>query len=123
MVEHVADLRETMAGLAGLLRPGGWFFSTLPNIDSLPARLSGERWNCILLEHLWYFSPATYRRFLGDLELDIRRVEGFNYPVDVATLLRRIEQTYGLRLPFAGSGRMIVRLPIGLMFVAGRKRG
>ncbi|MSP32206.1 MAG: methyltransferase domain-containing protein [Pseudolabrys sp.] len=63
VVEHLPDLADDIAILRSLLKPGGWFFCTVPNVASLAARMSGEQWNCYLLEHLWYFSPNTLTKY------------------------------------------------------------
>lgn len=63
VVEHLPNLSKDIATLRSLLKPGSWFFCTIPNVASLAARLSGERWNCYLLEHLWYFSPKRSQNF------------------------------------------------------------
>jgi hypothetical protein len=87
------------------------------------ARLSGETWNCILLEHLWYFSPETFRRYLRRFGFETVKIKPFARPVDLGTLALRLSQTYNipaLRLP-PGLARMVVSLPIGLMFAIARK--
>jgi SAM-dependent methyltransferase len=123
VVEHLAPLDAYMKAIGSVLKPGGLFFATLPDISSLVARLSGETWNCILLEHLWYFSPETLRRYLRRFGLDTLKIEPFPRPVDFDTLLLRASQTYGtpsLRLPQA-LARLVISLPIGLMFAVARK--
>jgi hypothetical protein len=42
-----------------VLKTGGHLFVTVPNSESFVARAMGKRWNMLLLEHLWYFSPKT----------------------------------------------------------------
>jgi SAM-dependent methyltransferase len=123
VVEHLASLDAYMTAIASVLKPNGLFFATLPDISSLVARLSGETWNCILLEHLWYFSPVTYRRYLRRFGFETLRIDSFPRPVDLDTLALRAGQTYGtpaLRLP-KSLGRKVLSLPIGLMFAAARK--
>lgn len=123
--EHLPGLDTDLAAVHGLLRPQGLMFCSLPDITSTLARLSGRRWNCLLLEHLWYFSPATFRRFAANHGFDVIHVSGFRYPADLATLVQRLAQTFGIKKillpPFLGD--RVVGLPVGLMFVVCRKRG
>jgi SAM-dependent methyltransferase len=119
VLEHLPLIASDVAMLRSLLKPGGWFFCTVPNVASLAARLSGSRWNCYLLEHLWYFSPATLTRFMESHGFVRREVRGFPFPVDVATLASRIGQIYGMTPPIPKSvGGWTLALPIGEMFAA-----
>ena len=76
-----------MERLITLLKPGGRLYLTVPNSASWVARLSGEKWNMLLLEHLWYFDPATLTRFLGRCGFAIDTIKAIGYPVDLATVL------------------------------------
>ena len=73
----------------------------------------------LLLEHLWYFEPATLRRFLGRCGFAVDAIRPIPYPVDLATVLLRARQTYGGWIPPPSTilAKFIVKLPIGLMFV------
>jgi SAM-dependent methyltransferase len=119
VLEHLPDLEDDVLTLKGLIKPGGHFFCTVPNVASAAARLSGEKWNCYLLEHLWYFSPKTLRQFMERLGFQTCAVRPFLFPADIETLSSRIAQTYGLRLPVprAISG-WTLPLPAGVSFAA-----
>lgn len=123
VLEHLPALDSYLAKVNRLLKKDGMFFATLPDIESAAARLSGRRWNCILLEHLWYFSPRTFQRYVARFGFTVVKNASFGFPVDIGTLLERLGQIYGLPVPW----RMrwltgtTVTLPIGLMFVACRK--
>lgn len=124
VLEHLPDLGEYLDGVGGILVDGGFLFCTLPDISSLAARVSGRRWNCILLEHLWYFTPETFGRFAGRAGFEVVETGASPYPVDLRTLFQRAVQTYGgaaLKFPSFLSN-VVVDLPIGLMFVACRKK-
>ncbi len=57
-LEHVPDPAATLALARRLLRPGGLLYICVPNLDSLQADISGERW-CYadIPHHLTHFSP------------------------------------------------------------------
>jgi SAM-dependent methyltransferase len=119
VLEHLAEPTQQIARLNTLLKPGARLYLTLPNSASWVARLSGEKWNMLLLEHLWYFDPATMTRFLGRCGFAIDTIRTIGYPVDLATVFLRARQTYGAWVPRppAFLANVNVKLPIGLMFV------
>lgn len=123
VLEHLAEPVRQMQRLMTLLKRGGRIYLTLPDSASWAARVSGEKWNMLLLEHLWYFDPATLRRLLGRCGLTVDTIGPISYPVDLATVLLRARQTYGAWVPSPPTilAKFIVRLPIGLMFVTASK--
>lgn len=118
--EHLAEPDSVMQGIGTILKPGGWLLCSLPDISSWVAKLSGRSWNCLLLEHLWYFTPATLEAYLARFGFERREVAPLGFPVDAQTIANRLAQTYGWRpigLP-GWVGKRIFNLPIGLMFAA-----
>jgi hypothetical protein len=78
----------------------------------------------ILLEHLWYFSPATLARLLerhGFTQVDVRNVP-FDAPV--AHIATRLAQTFGMKgvLPVGPLSRMVFPAPAGIMLGVYRRR-
>ena len=73
VIEHVPDPASYVEKVARLLRPGGIFSLATPDIDSIPARLTGKRWVGYKLseEHVYYFSAATLRRMLDQYGFDV----------------------------------------------------
>lgn len=58
--EHVYEPREVLARVSSWLKPGGIFFTTMPNIDSAGARVFKSYWYALELpRHLYHFSPKT----------------------------------------------------------------
>lgn len=77
VLEHMYDPREVMAKVLSWLKPGGIFTVTLPNVDSLEARIFGRYWFGIdAPRHLWHFSPGALSAMASAV--------GFE-PVEVAT--------------------------------------
>jgi SAM-dependent methyltransferase len=63
VLEHVYEPREVLARVSEWLKPGGVFFTMLPNIDSAGARIFRSHWYALELpRHLYHFSPATLRQ-------------------------------------------------------------
>ena len=124
VIEHLPRLDDYMSAVRDSLPAGGYLFCLLPNARSAVARLSGEKWNCFLLEHLWYFAPATFRRYADRFGFDAVDISPRRYAASLDLIVERARQTYGLPafpLP-RWLGRIVLRLPIGVMFVALRKR-
>lgn len=73
VIEHVPDPKEYVKVIARLLKPDGVFALATPDVDSIPARLTGPRWVGYKLseEHVYYFSVATLRRMLDEAGFDI----------------------------------------------------
>lgn len=68
VLEHMYDPRKVMAKVLGWLKPGGIFTLTLPNIDSLEARLFGRYWFGLdVPRHLWQFSPRALSRMAASV--------------------------------------------------------
>ena len=61
VLEHVPEPREFLKHCASLLKPGGYLFANVPDLDSLQARLLRERWPLLLAEHLNYFNRRSLK--------------------------------------------------------------
>jgi SAM-dependent methyltransferase len=120
VLEHLTEPARHMRRLRDLLKPGGRLYLTVPDQASWAARLSGGKWNMILLEHLWYFDPRTITRFLERCGISVDGVRPIGYPVDLATVFLRARQNFGRWVPPAPPllGNVVANLPIGLMFVS-----
>ena len=59
VIEHVAQPLEFLDRVAQLVKPGGLFFVSTPDVGSVPARVFGRRWHFYHAYHLSYFSPET----------------------------------------------------------------
>ncbi len=58
--EHVYEPKEVLVRVAKWLKPGGVFYTLMPNIDSAGARIFRSYWYPLELpRHLYHFSPAT----------------------------------------------------------------
>lgn len=120
LIEHIPDLNDFFSKVFLLLKNDGILFATLPNIESNIAKLCGSKWNLLLLEHLWYFSPSTLNQIAQKHGLKVIQHHSFSYPVDLRTFALRIFQTYFDRACFLSnliSNKIVLSIPIGLMIV------
>ena len=68
LLEHVYQPREFLAKALEWLKPGGIFFTMLPNIDSWESRIFGSYWYGLELpRHLFHFSPKSLRHVMTAL--------------------------------------------------------
>ena len=68
LLEHVYRPRQFLGNVMRWLKPGGIFFTMLPNIDSWESQLFGSYWYGLELpRHLFHFSPRSLRHLLTDL--------------------------------------------------------
>ena len=62
VIEHVADPNRFAEAIAERLAPGGTWFLSTPDVESLTARAFGRRWHFYYPYHLSYFGPRTLDR-------------------------------------------------------------
>ena len=74
-LEHLREPGADLERAAGLLVPGGMLLVAAPNIDSLQARVFGERWLALdLPRHLVHIPAAALTSRLRELGLRVERV-------------------------------------------------
>jgi SAM-dependent methyltransferase len=60
--EHMHEPGAVLSRVAKWLKPGGVFYTMMPNIDSAGARIFRSYWYALELpRHLYHFSPATLK--------------------------------------------------------------
>ena len=80
VLEHLPDPAKAIARAVELLRPGGRLVVSVPNIDSLQARVGGEDWLHVdLPRHLFHFNPRSLSTLVRRAGLHVLRIGHF-YP-------------------------------------------
>jgi SAM-dependent methyltransferase len=99
--EHVYQPKELLAKVREWLRPGGIFYTEMPNIDSAGARIFRSYWYGLELpRHLFHFSPATLRnlaRSAGLEELSITTQGHVFIETSVRYIFDDIARKFGIR--------------------------
>ena len=91
LLEHIIDPARFLDTVHARLRPGGRVFIMTPNIRSLLAIVSGRRWVSFKIpEHVYYYSPRSLRRLLGNSAFEVVSCRGTGQYVTVAFLLDRL---------------------------------
>jgi len=94
VIEHLPDPHRAVAEISRCLRPGGRLALTTGDVESLVARLSGERWHLYTIpEHLFFFSRRSLHLLLEahGLRVERMRAQGASYPLGY--LAERLRKT------------------------------
>jgi len=75
VLEHLPEPRRVMQRAVSLLKPGGWLIISLPNLDSLQARLFRRYWYGFddVPRHLFHYSKLSLDLLLLEFDLTVRR--------------------------------------------------
>jgi SAM-dependent methyltransferase len=92
VIEHVPDPKAYIQRAASLLKSGGVFALATPDVESLPARLTGKRWVGYKLseEHVYYFSARTLSEMLVEAGFEIVDVRHVGKYVTLRLFLDRL---------------------------------
>jgi SAM-dependent methyltransferase len=74
LIEHVNNPGAMLREVYRILKPGGRFFVTTPNIAGFQSRLFGSRWRSAIFDHLYLFSEATLSRLLKESGFSIEKI-------------------------------------------------
>lgn len=72
--EHLHHPRRVLQRVYQLLRPGGWLFLSLPNLESLQATWFRHHWFAFgdVPRHLYHYSPRPLERLLQEAGLEVK---------------------------------------------------
>jgi len=91
-IDHVLDPNQFLSGCYSLLSNGGIVLCICHNIESLLAKVLGERCPMIDVEHIYLFSKSTLRRIFEKNGFDV---------IDVFDVYNRFSLEYWVRMcPF-----------------------
>lgn len=118
--EHLPALQRDVESIRRVIRPAGHLYITVPDIGSAMARLTGGKWNMLLLEHLWYFNARTLDAFMARCGFRALSHQSVPYDASVEHVLKRLAETLGLRAPAlpAALRRLVAPIPAGVLFAA-----
>jgi SAM-dependent methyltransferase len=113
VLEHLPDPRAALDRAASLLRPGGTVIVSVPNNDSLQARLGGDTWlHLDIARHICHFNPGSLSQLVEHAGLEVERIGRF-YPETeilgvIQTILNRLGVEPNLLYRFAKRDRTVV---------------
>ena len=93
VIEHVPDPKKTIMKIRDLLKPKGIIAVTTPNIDSLPARILGRRWEEVkrVREHIYFFSDKTFKKLLESTGFKVLKTESAGRYFSVESAIKRLD--------------------------------
>lgn len=78
VLEHVYDPRQTLREIQRILKPGGWFVFSIPDVDCIEAHWFGPYWvGWDIPRHLHLFPQLVIRRMLSESGLQFRERRHF----------------------------------------------
>ena len=107
VVEHLVDPAVEARLLSKVVRPGGVFYCTTPNFNSLTRHLLASDWRVISYpEHLVYFTARTLESWLGPFGFRLQKLETTGIsPGELRRAIRqRVARTGGDRRVAANPG-------------------
>jgi hypothetical protein len=111
-----------------LLRPGGYLFVNVPDLESLQSRVLGAHWPLLLAEHLNYFNRSSLRLCGTKAGLTLLRFARRRAYFSVDYLLYRLAQhgipgtSLGRRVTGRVLGRLCVPISLGETLAVWRKQ-
>jgi SAM-dependent methyltransferase len=116
VLEHFDDPEENLKKIYRILKPGGYFFVAVPNIDSLGFKIGRENWYYLdTPRHLFHFSPKTASRLLAKVGFKNIQVS-YPYLDNPLSFVRTFQNKYKLGaiayliLPLSLIGKFVATL-------------
>ena len=102
VIEHLNNPSGFAHEVKRILKPGGYFFITTPNIDGLQARIFGSRWRSAIFDHLYLFSRRNLCTLLEKAGFTVEQIKTWGGLADGITFpfLKRIADKLAKPLGF-----------------------
>jgi 2-polyprenyl-3-methyl-5-hydroxy-6-metoxy-1,4-benzoquinol methylase len=118
--EHVYKPKEVLSKVAEWLKPGGIFYTLMPNIDSAAFRFFKSYWYALELpRHLFHFSPRSLAHVAGSVgmkTLSLQTERQIFFELSARYALNDMLESIGIRRQPAATAP-----PVGLPFRVVRK--
>jgi SAM-dependent methyltransferase len=83
VLEHVQSPSSYVKQIARLLRPGGYFALTTPNVGGVTYRLIGRDWWVVgPNDHIYYYAPGTLKRLLAGSGFEVLTMQSLDVQID-----------------------------------------
>jgi SAM-dependent methyltransferase len=91
VLEHVPDLKETVADVFRILKPGGLFISENPDFDAPIRKPFGDNWwGYHLPRHLSHFTKETMTRLLSTAGFSVKEIAPCFRPGPIAWSIQNL---------------------------------
>ncbi len=129
VLDHLFDPLEILKTCFQILKPGGLILCLNHNVEALSAQVMKDRSPIIDIEHTYLYSPATMRRLLeksGFVTLEVGTVRNrysLSYLMRLLPLPVRWREFFLRILQMTRLQRLPLRVPLGNLYIIGRKAG
>lgn len=97
VLEHLTDPRRELQSVSRVLKRGGLLVIQVPNFESVMAKITGSKWNWLLIPiHLFHFSPHSLEKFIKLQDFKILELRTYdridelvNNTLDVLSIRRK----------------------------------
>lgn len=98
VLEHLNEPNKAIKKAYKILKPGGYIFLQVPQIDSFVAKRQKENWTMLSIEHISYFSKETITKFLNSNNFEIIKIKSsFEFKLflmfTILPILKRFKKT------------------------------
>jgi SAM-dependent methyltransferase len=90
VIEHVPSPAAELKELHRIIRPGGWLVMETPNIANLWYRVLGARWRQFIPDHIFFFTPRTFRRLVEQAGFEVRELRSVGKAMSLRLFLSRL---------------------------------
>jgi hypothetical protein len=127
VLDHVFDPGGAIETCFQLLKPGGFILALNHNVEALSARILKERSPIVDIEHTYLYSPASMRLLFSKCGFDVkeagsvRNLYSLGYVARLAPFPGPLKKALLAALGGTGVGRLRVKVPLGNLYLIGRK--
>ena len=127
VLDHVFDPAGAIETCFQMLKPGGFILALNHNVEALSARILKERSPIVDIEHTYLYSPASMRRLFSKCGFEVKEVGTVRNLYSLGYLARLVPFPGFLKkallatLGGTGVGRLRVKVPLGNLYMIGRK--
>ncbi|MDA3808767.1 MAG: class I SAM-dependent methyltransferase [Spirochaetaceae bacterium] len=75
LIEHLNNPGSFMDEVYRILKPGGMFLCTTPNVSGFQAKLFQSKWRSSIADHMFLFSRKTLTKLFKNKNLSIRKIK------------------------------------------------
>lgn len=121
VIEHVYDPYKELQEVMRILKPGGYLYIAVPNIDSLEAKIFAKYWDPLQIPvHLYHFSTRTLTELLQKTGFRVKCLKSYSPEHRFYYSVLRYMQEGFHNLPIQGgvrSSKALTLLAIPLLWV------
>ncbi|MFZ5366166.1 MAG: class I SAM-dependent methyltransferase [Patescibacteria group bacterium] len=115
VLEHLVDPISSLRKVCSLLEQDGVICIVMPNINSLAARILGERWWHIRPGHFFYFSPKTIKFLLEMTGFEIIISRRYKWYLSASYFFQRLLKLLSIpcKIKFKGLEKITLGIDLG----------